>query len=246
MTTLRNLDPALGFGFPAEMYHGVLVTLTLDGKNAQSLKFQYNPETITRTRSGQWEHKENKKSATPAQNKTQLDAQRGGGLYAKSETINIKLVFDVTEAILRGEPDRNGKMPEENGVLPEMAVLEGLAISKEQTGEDDKNKTSSSKLDSVAPQALLLILGGNRAFPVVVTSVNIVEQKFTPLLIPIRCECDIRFRVLESIENASNSVIADAYTALMKDRKTRSEEIYPFEAEMAEIIANCLRASVEG
>jgi hypothetical protein len=232
----RNLD-AQDLAFRQQLLRGALVTLTLDDKQAQTLRFQYNPETVTRARSGQWEHKENKKGATPAQEKARLDAQRGGGLYAKSETINIKIVFDVTEAILRGDADSNGKLPEDNGVLPELAILEGMAISKEQTGDDDKKSTD--KLDSVAPMALLLILGP-RSFPVVVTSVNIVEQRFTPMLVPTRAEVDLRFRVLESIENASNSTVAKAFAKLFADRKRLGQEIYPFSTSEAEAIAKAL------
>lgn len=240
----RNLDPALGFAFEGKLERGSLVTLTLDAKQAQKLTFQYNPETVTRTRSGQWEHKENKKGSAPPQDKTLVDGQRGGGLYAKSETINLKLVFDATEAILRGDADANGKPPEENGVLPELAVLERMAIAREQTGEDDK-KGASDKLDAVAPMALLLILGP-RQFPVVVTALNIVEQRFTPRLVPIRAEVDIRFRVLESIENAANKTVASAFTKLVADRKSLAEGIYPFSASEATTIAQALNPQERG
>jgi hypothetical protein len=236
----RNLDPALGFGFEQQLMRGSLVTLTLDSSQAQKLTFQYNPETITRTRSGQWEHKENKKGSPPPQAKTLVDGQRGGALYAKSETINIKIIFDATEAILRGATDPNGKLPEENGVLPELAVLERMAIAKEQAGDSDqKTNKDADKLDSVAPMALLLILGP-RQFPVAVTSLSIVEQRFTPALVPIRAECDIRFRVLESIENAANATVAKAFTKLVGDRKQIAEATYPFSDSEAAAVKGAL------
>lgn len=234
----RNLDPSINFGFPQQMLRGALVTLTLDNSKAQTLRFQYNPETITRARSGQWEHKENKKGSTPPQTKTLADGQRGGGLYAKSETINIKIVFDATEAILRGATDPNSKAPEDNGVLPELAVLERMAIAKEQSGDAD-NKKDADKLDSVAPMALLLILGP-RQFPVAVTALNIVEQRFTPMLVPIRAEVDIRFRVLESIENAANATIAKAFTKLVTDREQLGQAVYPFSNSEAEAVKKAL------
>jgi hypothetical protein len=228
----RNLDPALGFGFEHRLQRGVLVTLPRAGaKNAaktmfQALRFQYNPETVTRVRSGQWEHKENKKGAPSAQDKTKADGQRGGGLYAKSETINIKVVFDATEAILRGDPDPNGSTPEVNGVLPELAVLERMALAKEQTGEEEKKTGGGDKLESLPPSELLLVLGPRR-FPVVITNMNIVEQRFTPQFVPIRAEIDLRFRVLEISENASDSIIAETFKRLMEQRKSLSEGVYP-------------------
>jgi hypothetical protein len=241
----RNLDPALGFGFGRRLARGVLVTLPRSGAKGaaqqlfQSLPFQYNPESITRTRSGQWEHKENKKAATPAQNKTLVDGQRGGGLYAKSETINIKIVFDATEAILRGDADPNGALPSENGVLPELAVLERMALAKEQTEAEEKKTGGGEKLESLPPSELLLVLGP-RKFPVVITAMNIVEQRFTPGLVPIRAEVDLRFRVLEVSENAADKVIAQTFKDLMERRKALSEGVYPASGSDADAIAKAL------
>lgn len=241
----RNLDPALGFGFERRLARGVLVTLPRAGAKGgaktffQALPFQYNPENITRTRSGQWEHKENKKAATPAQNKTLVDGQRGGGLYAKSETINIKVVFDATEAILRGEQDPDGGSPSDNGVLPELAVLEQMALAKEQTDEEEKKTGGGEKLESLPPSELLLVLGP-RKFPVVITAMNIVEQRFTPKLVPIRAEIDLRFRVLEVSENAADKVIAQTFKDLMDKRKSLSEGVYPPSDSDAQAISKAL------
>jgi hypothetical protein len=237
----RNLDPSLVFGFERQLARGVIVTLPRAGaKNGgktffQALPFQYNPETITRTRSGQWEHKENKKAATPAQTKTMTDGQRGGGLYAKSETINLKIVFDATEAILRDQGDVDSK----KGVLPELAILERMALAKEQTDEEAKKTGGGEKLESLPPSELLLVLGP-RKFPVVITAVNIVEQRFTPQLVPIRAEVDLRFRVLEVSENAADKIIAKTFEELMKQRKDLSEADYPPSGSDAEAIAGAL------
>lgn len=207
----RNLDPSR-IAFKQQLAKGMLVTLPQEPAKGESaaavraLRFQYNPETVTRTRAGQWESKPGK---TPAQTKAMTDAQRGGGLHAKSETIALKLVFDVSEALLR-----TGSGPI-NGVLPELAVLENMALGKEQIGEEEKK--NATKLVSLNPTELLLVLGPRR-FPVVITSMTITEQRFDPDLYPLHAEVDLRMRILEVSENAANEKVAKAFEALRQQR----------------------------
>src|SRR4029079_12208628 len=98
---------------------------------------------------------------------------RGGGLYAKAETIAMKLIFDATEILLKGGSD--GQL----GVLPELGVLEGIALAE--APKDDagaakkKDPKQGTKLTALNPKEVLLILG-KRSFPVIVTSMNIVEK----------------------------------------------------------------------
>ncbi|RKH10759.1 hypothetical protein D7V97_12905 [Corallococcus sp. CA053C] len=214
----RNLEPTL-LGFDQQLAKGMLVTLpqTADDKKTEpsvrALRFQYNPETVTRTRAGQWETKPGK---TPEQTKVLLDGQRGGGLHAKSETIALKLVFDVTEAVLR---DR--EWAGTSGVLPELAMLEGMALGKDQVGEEEKKP--ATKLVSLNPTELLLMLGP-RNFPVVITGMTIVEQRFDPSLLPLRAEVDLRMRILEVGENAANNKVAQVFKNL-RDQRQQMEEL---------------------
>src|SRR5690606_12244735 len=55
------------------------------------LRFQYNPETITRTRSGSWESRQTgqRGQGHPTRQDRASDAFRGGSLYAKSETLGM-------------------------------------------------------------------------------------------------------------------------------------------------------------
>ncbi|MBN8232846.1 hypothetical protein JYK02_35550 [Corallococcus macrosporus] len=235
----RNLDPTL-IAFDQQLQKGMLVTLpqTADDKKSEpsvrALRFQYNPETVTRTRAGQWETKPGK---TPEQTKVLTDGQRGGGLHAKSETIALKLVFDVTEALLR---DTKGAGTQ--GVLPELAILEGMALGKDQTGEEEKKP--ATKLVSLNPTELLLMLGP-RTFPVVITGMTIVEQRFDPDLYPLRAEVDLRMRILEVGENAANNKVAQAF-ANLRDMRLRMEDLAVVKgADASTLIAQALAPQVK-
>ncbi|RYZ43951.1 MAG: hypothetical protein EOO71_01540 [Myxococcaceae bacterium] len=235
----RNLDPTL-LAFDQQLSRGMLVTLpqTADDKKSEpsvrALRFQYNPETVTRTRAGQWETKPGK---TPEQTKVLTDGQRGGGLHAKSETIALKLIFDVTEALLR---DR--EWAGTSGVLPELALLEGMALGKDQTGEEEKKP--ATKLVSLNPTELLLLLGP-RKFPVVITGMTIVEQRFDTKLFPLRAEVDLRMRILEVGENAANSKVAQAFKNLRDQRREMEDLAAVKGADAQTLIAQALEPGLK-
>lgn len=232
----RHLDPNV-IALKEKLQKGMLVSLpqkTPDGKSTESraLKFQYNPETVTRTRAGQWEVGKKK---DPAQNKALQDAHRGGGLLAKSETLSLKIIFDATEAILGPNPSQY----ETDGVLPELAVLEGMALGKEATGEEEKK---DAPLISLNPTELLLVLG-QRRFPVVVTSMTIAEQRFNLQLVPNRAEIDLRLRVLEVSENLANSKVRQTFEQLRQDRYDQSTKAAYTGTDEKEAIAKALDPS---
>jgi hypothetical protein len=206
----RSLEPAQ-IALPYRLSRGLLIGLpnpsakTPDGKpdtKHETLRFQYNPETITRSRTGQWERKLDKKTDKAAQETQAIDAARGGAIKAKSEVISFKLIFDAAELILRGADTDpiiglgDGEPALSHGVLPELALLERYAVGPDQMPEPAK-KGNELALVSLAPTEALLVLGP-RMFPGVITQMNIVEQRFTPDLVPIRAEVDIRFRIFEA------------------------------------------------
>ena len=99
----------------------------------KTMRFQYNPDTVTRTRQGEWttDRAKTGREVLARQDKTLLDGHRGGGLLAKSETVSFKLMFDATDLMLKGEAAAN--------VLPELAFLEQVAL-----GGDEPMKTEAT------------------------------------------------------------------------------------------------------
>lgn len=234
----RNLEPNQ-IALPIQLSRGAIVSLP-DPKAgptaeqvAEILRFQYNPETVTRTRTGQWEHRLDKKGKlTSAQAKAEMDNHRGGGLKAKSEMISMKLIFDATELLMRGGDQTDLIVA---GVLPELAVLERIALGPDLKPEP-KKEDSEFPLISLNPSEILFVLGPRR-FPAVITSLSIVEQRYSPALVPVRAEVDLRLRVLEATKSATNKLIATAFDELVADRQRSA-------AAAAELVRGDLQAAI--
>lgn len=230
----QSLDPQL-VAFEQQLYKGALVLLpraqsdtgALTGK---VLRFQYNPESINRTRSGEWvnRNQQQSKRSSPSKQADKLaSAQGGSSLLSKAETISMKLVFDTTEQLLRGgEADSSvlssatsEGMPNEAGVLPQLALLEQLGLGGDQVKlEKDKKKDSPQP---EPPSEVLLVLGPARQFPVVVTNVTIDEKRFNAALVPTRAEVDIKMRVLEPVDVKYHGLVKEAFDQLVAKRNER-------------------------
>jgi hypothetical protein len=234
----RNLEPNQ-IALPIQLSRGAIVSLPDPSAGptakqvAEILRFQYNPETVTRTRTGQWEHRLDKKGKLNSeQQKREMDNHRGGGLKSKSEMISMKLIFDATELMMRGGDQSDLIL---TGVLPELAVLERIALGPDQVPEPKKDE-SEFPLISLNPSEILFVLGPRR-FPAVITSLNIVEQRYNPALVPVRAEVEVRLRVLEATKSATNTLIATAFEELLADRQRSA-------AAAAEIVRGDLQAAI--
>lgn len=225
----RNLDPRLD-ALGHRLEHAALVRIPdpapAGGQSAapaaggvpahQVLRFQYNPETLTRTRQGSWDARKQRRAGVspPQESRTERGGMGSGAVNAESEQISFKLVFDATEAILAGADAAA------TGILPELAFLEIGARGRENAAPPPAKGTAAKpgqKAQAVKPDEMLLVIGG-RAFPVVITSLTIIEQKFLPTLVPVRAEVDLRLTVLESGESAYRQWISTSFTALMEQR----------------------------
>lgn len=206
--------------------------------SGEVLYFQYNPETISRARTGKWEPRKKRKGAkvVAPQEVRQRGGQGSSALLAEAETVSLKVVFDATEAVLAGRPGAA-----DDGVLPQLAFLEVLSTGREGQQGDARREA----VQPVRPDELLLILGPRRLFPVVLTNLTITEQKFLPTLIPLRAEADLKFTVLEPDESAYRTWISTAYTRLLQGRLSASATAAA-EGDVAGAIARELAADPFG
>ncbi|BBX36211.1 hypothetical protein MMAG44476_04027 [Mycolicibacterium mageritense DSM 44476 = CIP 104973] len=188
-----------------------------------ALQFQFNPETVTRTRAGQWDPRVKRQEAKiPPNPEVRGTATMGSSaLLAESETIGFKIVFDATEAVLAGRPHGT-----EQGVLPQLAFLELVSQGREGNVADDPKKQDKAKevIQPIRPDELLLILGSARIFPVVLTNLTITEQKFLPSLVPLRAEVELKFTVLEPIESRYSAMIGTAFSRLTERRSAAAQQ----------------------
>lgn len=198
---------------------------TVTGNSATgqlAMQFQFNPETVTRTRAGQWDPRLKRQQARiPATPEVRGDASMGSSaLLAESETISFKIVFDATEAVLAGT-----RGVEAVGILPQLAFLELVSQGREGTVSDDPKKQDKTKeiVQPIRPDELLLVLGSARIFPVVLTNLTITETKFLPSLVPLRAEVELKLTVLEPVESRY-SVLVDVAFAQLTQRRSKAVE----------------------
>lgn len=269
----NNLDPLLVAPVDAKLVRGMLLVIPeYDAKGSarryESMQFQFNPESVTRTRQGEWTS-ERARTAT-RQERSIEEGHRGGGLRAKSEVIELKLVFDATERTLREDSPQN--------ILPELAFLERVALggdepmkteSRERVPDnklpDEKKKASAvtgnqkgskesacaksetkptykTRIQGTAPSELLLVLGP-RTFPVVLTTLKVEEQRFNPTLEPVRAVCECKFRVLEVQEVKHNKPAEVAFTELMRQRLQDAGRVEPGDSSRVSAIVGGLESA---
>jgi hypothetical protein len=148
-------------------------------------------------------------------------------LLAESETISLTLLFDATERILRG-PTEGDEDPSTTGVLPELAFLELVSLGRETPGEQPAGRQPPpTEIRAVRPDELLLQLGEQRWYPVVLTSLTITEQKYTPALVPIRAQVELKLNVLEPMESAYRGWIQSAFDELLERRSASVRRLVP-------------------
>lgn len=232
----RNLDPRL-VAFEGKLERGAILRLDPSSGSADKaplegsvLRFQYNPETVTRTRSGKWEPRKKRKDTVQSPQAVRSRSGQGSSaVLAESEQISFKVMFDATEAVLAG---RGGAT--EQGILPELAFLELASL-----GAEGKEKVGKSfeAIQPVRPDELLLVLGRQRMFPVVLTNITITEQKFLPSLVPLRAEVDLKFNVLEPTESAYRHWISAAFKQLYDARTAAAKEA----ADKGDVVAAIAR-----
>lgn len=230
-----NLEPRLD-ALEASLQRGALVRIDRNQKSLASkatvtnegativgstssaqlaLQFQFNPETVTRARAGQWDARARRQGAKipPTPDVRSEMAMGSSALLAESETISFKIVFDATEAVLAGRGEAT-----KTGVLPQLAFLELVSQGSEGSNVDGKDKTKEV-VQPVRPDELLLVLGEARIFPVVLTSLSIVEQKFLPNLAPLRAEVELKFTMLESHESRYSTLVNVAFEQVLRRRQ---------------------------
>lgn len=154
----------------------------LDPKNplASVVVFQYNPDTMTR----------------------RVEARASGGTEGADRTEALRLVGPPRESISVSievdAADREGPAASPFGVHPPLAALEMLLYPKSAMVVANWALASAGLLEVIAPEAPLTLFfwGPARVVPVRITSLNIVEEQFDPLLHPTRAKVDLTMNVL--------------------------------------------------
>ncbi|OLL27496.1 hypothetical protein BTH42_32140 [Burkholderia sp. SRS-W-2-2016] len=170
---------------------GGFILMDADGKAVlRTVAFQYNPDTLTRSLAPR---------AAKVESGDRVEALRLVG--PPVETLKLEIELDAADRL--EHPQRNPETVSD-GIAPELADLETI-VTPRADDLDAANRLAASGTLEVLPlpsPLVLLVLGRNRALPVRITDLSVVEEAFDPQLNPIRARVSIGLRIL-SIDDLS-------------------------------------------
>ncbi|MDJ0734406.1 MAG: hypothetical protein QNJ47_10095 [Nostocaceae cyanobacterium] len=162
---------------------GAIVVLNSSATTVQNtIPFQYNPETLTRTLQVQ---------AVDNGNGERIEALRLEG--APVETIKVDVEIDATDEL------EKGKQPAVSlGIYPQLSALETLIYPTSEQVKQKMNLADEGTLEIVPMEApvTLFIWGDKRMLPVRITDFSITEEAYDTNLNPIRAKVSLGLRVL--------------------------------------------------
>jgi len=164
-----------------------------------SLAFEFNPATISRTRSvtirtggapgtrGGYDFSDAREAARASQ-----------GVSVNAESFTLKILLDATDRMDAGDP-LAGRL----GVQPEIDVLRSMVEPKSQApggartlaalGEGDERAFARHEYASV-----LLFIWGPHVLPVFMSQVQLEVKEYLPSLVPYRAEAALSLQIIES------------------------------------------------
>lgn len=164
--------------------------------------FQFNPETLTRSRTATFAARGAGGSSTDGGNCRDSSEQQDRSCLAQvtvsEETIGFTLQLDATDDLDSGDGPT-----QKYGISPQLSVLELMIYPKTSQllgvpvgnllGTTDQFGAAQAKVVPI----LLFIWGRKRVLPVVMTSLQITEQEYFPDLNPKRASVAVQLKVLE-------------------------------------------------
>lgn len=176
--------------------HGSLVEYN---KDKMELTFEFNPQTISRTRSVTI-----KQGDTPgtrvgfdfaSAKEAPLAAQ---GVSFNPESFSLTILLDATERMSNGN-----LVALKYGIQPEIDILRTMVEPKSNSASGAQTLSSlgkgSEKAVAKAQTAtVLLFMWGPHILPVFLTEVRVDSKAFRPSLVPYRAEVGLNMQIIES------------------------------------------------
>jgi len=183
------------------------------------LQFEFNPSSITRTRSitvntgstpatrGGYDF--DSKSETP---------RASQGVNVNTESFTVKILLDATDRMNVKDP-----VAMTEGVQPEIDTIQVMLAPKTQSPEGVQTLSSLGKGEARAfshheSASVLLFVWGTKILPVFMTQAQIDEKEYLPNLYPYRAEATLTLQIIEStnpfynFETARQLVSASKYS----------------------------------
>lgn len=214
---------------------GVLLEFNLNS-DAIVLPFQYNPESLTRTRGTDLTVNNTPGTglsfafATPMQTPRIMQAAS-----LQDETLSVELIFSMGDYM-----DREGWNPGETGLQP---VLDSLRLLVEPRSQKIGGLRVLSELgvggvrafDRDVSPSVVLFIWGREILPVVLNTVSYTVDEFLPSLAPVKCKAQISMQLIEA---HNPFIFADRLRQQVSASRLKSK---PGLVDAAQIVDNAIR-----
>src|SRR5579871_3160894 len=168
---------------------------------------QYNPDTLARTLKVQ--------GAEEGGDRSEALRLKGPPV----ETIKVEAEIDATDQLEL--PDQNPNTVQ-NGIFPQLAVLETMVYPASTTLQNNFNLAQAGTLEimPVIAPLTLFVWSANRIVPVRISDFSITEEAFDPALNPIRAKVSLGLRVLSIDDFYFNDKGGSLYMAYQQQKET--------------------------
>lgn len=189
---------------------GVLKEHT-NSDNPLELHFEFNPSTITRTRSIEISFGDGQETAGGRDfTGTKEIARVAESAVVKAESFTVKILLDATDRMNAGDQDAKT-----NGVQPELDILYSMIEPKLQKpdGATTLAALSTDAGDAKPFPSVLIFSWGAQVLPVFMTQVQFEVKAYLPTLLPYRAEATLTLQVIQSRNDFYTPEIKRMYTS---------------------------------
>jgi contractile injection system tube protein len=189
-----------GFSNQAKILRGAFVEFGVS-QPPLIVAFQFNPVTITRTRSARVNQAD-----TPGKNRASnedfikqvsadklfKDLRNGQNIIVAPQTLGFDIRLDATDKLNDGDP-----MAQQFGIAPQLSTLELMMLPKNQSLLGGSARSFSFADEAKNPPVTLFIWGRKKVMPVNIKNMTIKEEEFSIDLHPIRATVTVSLEVIE-------------------------------------------------
>lgn len=166
--------------------------------NKLELHFEFNPSTITRTRSVEIKFGEGQATTGGRDFQNASEVPRvTQGATVKAESFTVKILLDATDRMNAGDKDAQSK-----GVQPELDILYYMVEPKLQTPDGATTLAALGEGGSVCQSqpypSVLEFHWGDQILPVLMTQLQFDVKAFLPSLLPYRAEATLTLQIIQS------------------------------------------------
>jgi len=166
--------------------------------NPLELHFEFNPSSITRTRTVEIKFGEGQATTGGRDFNDPSEVSRvTQGATVKAESFTVKILLDATDRMNAGDKDAQTK-----GVQPELDILYYMIEPKLQTPEGAITLAALGEGGSVCQShpypSILEFHWGNQVLPVLMTQVQFDVKAYLPSLLPYRAEATLSLQIIQS------------------------------------------------